>query len=601
MTTDETGREGDQPPVDTTRFHENAARIEQLSERLITALSHRRQVDPNLQAPGQDLYMKFGAAYLAEAMTNPAKLFETQVNFWSRTLAHYLEFQDSLTSGGAGDNAPEAPGDPRFSNPLWSSHPWFRYVRQQYEATADALHRTLDHLDGLEERDRKRVEFFTHQIVDMLAPTNFLATNPDALSRAVETEGDSLVRGLENLVRDIESNEGELLVTLSDRDAFRVGQNLATTPGQVVYRNRMFELIQYAPTTERVRATPLVIFPPWINKFYILDLREKNSLIKWIVDQGYTLFVVSWVNPDESYADAGIDTYVRDGYLEAIRVAREITGEDQVNVVGYCIGGTVLALTLALMRKRGDKSVRSATFFTTLTDFTDQGDFTAFLSDDFVSGIEREVAQSGILDSFFMTRTFSFLRANDLVYRPAVQAYMMGEAPPAFDLLYWNGDGTNLPARMVVEYLRLLCQRNLLAGGEFELLGETLSLSDVRHPICAVACEKDHIAPWKPSMAGVRAMGSRSKRFILAQSGHIAGIVNPPTRNKYGHYTSEAPLSDADAWRLSADFHEGTWWPRWEGWLSRRSGRMVPAREPGSGAHPPLAPAPGSYVIGDNR
>jgi len=595
MTTDEDGV-SDDTPAEVTRMQHNLARIEQLSERLIAALARRRKIDPNLQGPGHDLYMKAGAAYLADAMMNPAKIFENQVNFWGKTLAHYLEFQESLARGGVSEQE-ETPDDPRFANPLWSTHPWFRYVRQQYEATSEALEKTLDNLDGLDERDRRRVEFFTHQLVDMLAPTNFLATNPDALARAVETEGESLVTGLENLVRDIESHEGELLVTLSDHDAFKVGENLATTPGQVVFRNRMFELIQYAPSTDEVRATPLVIFPPWINKFYILDLREKNSLIKWIVDQGYTLFVVSWVNPDASYADAGIDTYVEEGYLEAIRVAREITGEDQINVVGYCIGGTVLALALALMRKRGDKSVRAASFFTTLTDFSEQGDFTAFLTDDFVSGIEREVSEKGVLDSFFMTRTFSFLRANDLVYRPAVRSYMMGEAPPAFDLLYWNGDGTNLPARMVVEYLRLLCQRNLLSEGGFELAGETLSLRDVGHPLIAIACEKDHIAPWKPSMDGIRRMGSRSKRFLLAQSGHIAGIINPPTRNKYGHYTSEAPLSDPDAWHEAAEFHEGSWWRRWEAWLSRRSGRRVAARSPGSEDHPPLCPAPGTYVL----
>ncbi len=435
--------------------------------------------------------------------------------------------------------------------------------------------------------------------MDMFSPANFLGTNPEALARAVETEGESLVRGLENLVRDIEANDGDVLVTLADRDAFRVGENLATTEGSVVYRNRMFELIQYAPRTETVHRTPLIIFPPWINKFYIMDLKPQNSLIRWIVDQGYTLFVVSWKNPDPSYRDVGMDGYVEEGYLAAIEEVKKITGEKQVNAVGYCIAGTTLSLTLALMQKRKDKSVKSATLFTTLTDFSDQGEVGVFLSDDFVDGIEREVEASGILSSFFMSRTFSFLRSNDLIYGPAIRSYMMGEAPPAFDLLYWNGDSTNLPACMSVEYLRGLCQEDRFAREGFEICGERVRIGDVKVPVCAIACETDHIAAWKSSYNGLRQMGSKSKTFILSESGHIAGIVNPPSKKKYGHYTNEDLSLEPDDWLKGADFHEGSWWPRWEAWLSKRSGAQVPARVPGDAGHPVLAPAPGTYVTED--
>jgi len=315
------------------------------------------------------------------------------------------------------------------------------------------------------------------------------------------------------------------------------------------------------------------------------------------VDQGYTLFVVSWVNPDASYSDIGMDDYVGDGYLEAIRVAREITGEPQVNAIGYCIAGTTLALTLALMNKRKDKSVRAATFFTTLTDFSNRGEVGVFLEDDFVDGIEAECNENGYLDSFFMSRTFSYLRSNDLIYGPAIRSYMMGEAPPAFDLLYWNGDGTNLPGKMCVEYLRGLCQQDRFAAATFRICGEDVSLSDVKHPLFAVACETDHIAAWKSSFRGIAKMGSRDKTFVRSQSGHIAGIINPPSKKKYGHHAGPEVKGTPEEWVEAAEFSEGSWWPRWEAWLRKRSGAKIPARIPGDSGFPALADAPGTYVI----
>ena len=381
------------------------------------------------------------------------------------------------------------------------------------------------------------------------------------------------MKGLENLVRDIEANNGELIVTLADKEAFSVGGNLATTGGAVVYRNRMFELIQYAPTTDKVHKVPLLIFPPWINKFYIMDLKPQNSLIKWIVDQGFTLFVVSWVNPDASYADVGMDDYIREGYLRAMTEVRRITGEKQINAVGYCIAGTTLGLTLAHLHKAGDKTVKTATFFTTLTDFSDPGEVGVFLDDDFVDGIERQTGQDGILSRLFMQRTFSFLRSNDLIYTPAIKSYMLGEAPPAFDLLFWNGDSTNLPAKMAVEYLRGLCQRDGFSQGEFKVFGEPVRLKDVRVPLCAVACETDHIAHWRGSFNGVKQMGSKDKTFILSESGHIAGIINPPSKGKYGHWTSDAPVAGRpEDWLAGATKNPGSWWPRWAEWLAAASG-----------------------------
>lgn len=596
--TSETGGEASKEAL--SKLNTNLARMDELTKRLVGALSNKRSSDQGLQGPGPELYAKAMAAYWAEMAANPGKLIERQVGYWGQALKHAVDAQTALTAGKPVAPPDTQPADKRFTDPLWTDHPYYNFLKQQYQISAQAIQDTVGELAGLDQRDKQRVEFFSQQILDLFAPTNFLATNPEAMSKAVATEGDSLVRGLENLVRDIEANQGDWLVTLSDPDAFEVGANIGTSEGSVVFRNRMFELIQYAPTTDKVARTPIVLFPPWINKFYVLDLKPQNSLIKWIVDQGYTLFVVSWVNPDASYADASMTTYVDEGYLTAIDVVKEITGVAQVNAIGYCIAGTTLSLVLALLARRGDTSIKSATFFTTLADFEDPGEMGVFLDDDFVEGIEREAAVKGYLDKFFMGRTFSYLRSRDLVYGPAIKSYMLGETPPAFDLLYWNGDGTNLPGAMVTEYLRKLCIGNQLAQGGFDLMGETgLTLADIKTPLCAIACETDHIAHWKGAWTSAEKMGARDKTFILSQSGHIAGIVNPPSRNKYGHYINDGDgdWKTPQEWFENTTFHEGSWWPRWEEWIKPRSGRQINARQPGGPNHPPLMPAPGLYVM----
>ncbi|MFM2390475.1 MAG: class poly(R)-hydroxyalkanoic acid synthase, partial [Pseudomonadota bacterium] len=466
MTTEER-ESGPNGIANLDRLNANLARVEELSTRLMAAMTRKREADQALHGPNQELYLKAAAAYMAEMMQNPARLIEQQVSYWGKTLKHYAEAQQALAKGELRAPADPGPKDKRFANPMWDTHPGFNFVKQQYQLNAEAITTAVSGLPALQGTDQKRVDYFIRQIVDMFAPTNFLGTNPDALEKAVATDGESLVQGLENLVRDIEANQGDLLVQLADPEAFQVGHNLATTPGAVVYRNKMLELIQYTPTTETVHATPLLIFPPWINKFYILDLKAQNSLIKWLVDQGFTVFVVSWVNPDGSYAQVGMDDYIRDGYLRSMAEVRRITGEKQINAVGYCIAGTTLGLTLAHLQKAGDKTVNAATFFTTLTDFSDPGEVGVFLDNDFVDGIERQSMQDGVLSKFFMSRTFSYLRSNDLIYQPAIKSYMLGEAPPAFDLLFWNGDGTNLPATMAVQYLRGLCQGDGFAKGQF--------------------------------------------------------------------------------------------------------------------------------------
>ncbi|MGH1444472.1 MAG: PHA/PHB synthase family protein [Cognatishimia sp.] len=591
MTTDE-----DAAVAENDELSENLTKVEELSQRLVELLAKHKPVRRELAAPNQDVFTGAASAYWSEMIQNPGKILEQQMEFWGKSVKHFVEAQHVLAQGKL--EAPEDPTtfDRRFAHPMWKSNPYFNFVKQQYLMNAEAIHKGVESIEGLQGKERARLKYFAEQIVEMMAPTNFLATNPDALEKAIETEGRSLVSGLENLIRDLEANNGELIVRLADETAFELGANIATTPGKVVYRNRMMELIQYSPSTDEVHEIPLIIFPPWINKFYILDLKEKNSLIKWLVDQGYTVFIVSWMNPDRSHSDIGMEEYIEEGYLTAIEEVKKLTKQKQVNAVGYCIAGTTLNLTLSLMKKRGDKSVKSATFFTTLTDFVDQGEFTPFLQDDFVDGIEAEANEEGMLRSFIMQRTFSFLRSNDLVYGPAIRSYMMGEAPPAFDLLYWNGDGSGLPGKMVVQYLRKLCQANTFVNEGYELLGETLHIKDVTVPICSVTCETDHIARWKDCYRGFQQAGSKNKTFIVSQSGHIAGIVNPPSKKKYGHYTNKDLKQDAEGWMESATFTDGSWWPRWDKWLTPMSGKMVPAREPGDSEHPVMEDAPGTYV-----
>ncbi|WP_425072066.1 PHA/PHB synthase family protein [Sagittula sp. S175] len=571
----------------THKQRETAERLQQLSLRLMTALSRRKAPNPGIEAPGPDLYAKSAVAWWEQMLTNPARAVGHGVGFWENSMKAWV---------GAIQHSADGPGtskDKRFADADWQDNPWLDYLKRQYKVTSSAMRQAVADLDTLPETDKRRLRYFTDQIANLMAPNNFLGSNPEALRRALETDGESLLKGLENLVTDLEANNGELLVKLVDDSAFSVGDNIATAPGQVVLRTKMMELIQYAPTTEDVHAVPIVIFPPWINKFYILDLKPQNSMIRWLVDRGHTVFVVSWVNPDESLKDAGLEDYITDGFLAAIEAAKEITGEQQINAVGYCIAGTTLSLTLSYLKQIGDTSINSATLFTALTDFSDQGEFTPFLQEDFVDGIDVQVSRSGLLPARVMSRTMSFLRSNDLVYGPAIKSYMMGETPPAFDLLFWNGDSTNLPGNMTMQYLRGLCRANAFAEGHFDLMGRTLKLSEVDVPLMAITAETDHIAAWKDCYRGVQKMGSSDKTFVLSQSGHIAGIVNPPSKGKYGHYTNPDLSLPAADWRAGADFHEGSWWPLWDAWLKPRAGELVPARKP---AETDLGPAPGTYV-----
>ncbi len=578
------------------KLNENLSKINDLTQRMVAAIADRKSHNAGLDAPDQQFYAKAAAAYFAELVSDPSRIMEAQVNYWTESVKNWSEIQKQIVAGE--ELEPATPSnDRRFKNEQWESNPYFNLIKRQYFLSGQTIESITSDMKHLPEKEREKVNFFAKQMVDLFAPTNFLATNPDALDRALETDGQSLVDGMENLVRDLETNKKGVAVTLAQPDAFKVGKDIACTEGSVVFENRMFQLIQYKPTTKKIHAKPILICPPWINKYYILDLRPDNSLVKYAVDNGHTVFMISWVNPDASYADAGLDTYLEDGWLKAVETVLEITGEKSTNCVGFCIGGTLLTCGLAYLTAIGeDHKVNSATFFTTMTDFSEPGELGAFLEPSFLAGISEEVDSEGYLDKHFMSKTFSYLRANDLVYGPAVRSYMMGEAPPVFDLLQWNSDSTNLPGRMAKEYLQKLYVDNQLAKGEFELLGQKLRLAEIKVPIFAISTILDHIAPWKSTFKGLaKVRGERT--FILSESGHIAGIVNPAPKNKYGHWHNPEPPRDPDFWLENATFEKKSWWIRWNDWLTEGESQDAAARKPGSNTFPVLEEAPGSYVV----
>jgi polyhydroxyalkanoate synthase len=582
------------PSIDL-QLNANLQKLEELSGRFFEVLNNKKQINLGLNGPGHDLFVKTAGAYLKSMAQNPTFFMEQQISYWGKTLEYFAETQEQFFSNSA-DNENIEHVDKRFTHQLWKTNPFYKNVLKQYHVNSNMIIEAVAQVEGLSSKDQARLEYFSTQIIDMMAPTNFFGTNPDALEKAFLSKGESLVKGLENLIRDLESNNGELLVRLADETAFKVGSDLAATPGKVVFRNRLFELIQYSPSTEMVYQTPLLIFPPWINKFYILDLKPHNSLIRWIVDQGYTLFVVSWVNPDTSYADVGLEEYIEEGYFEAIEQVKSICNTKTINALGYCIAGTVLSIVMSLMKKRGDASINTATLLTTLTDFSDQREFTPFLQNDFIDTIESEIKSKGILESFIIARTFSFLRSNDLIYSPAIKSYMMGEAPPSFDLLFWNGDGSNLPGKMALQYLRHLCQDNQFAKNQLKMFGEKLGVSDIETPVFAVSCETDHIASWEDTFRGLHNFSSKEKTFVLSEAGHVAGIVNAPGRGKYGYYFGKDDFKNLENWKQRADFKKESWWPFWEKWLGGRSKDLVKARTPGTLDDVDLGNAPGSYV-----
>ena len=530
-------------------------------------------------------------------LADPSRLYAAQAQLWQD---HWSLWQNAALRMMGHTPEPIAkpqPGDRRFRSDVWQQNFLFDYIKQSYLVAARHLHAALAGADGLDEQTAKKVDFYTRQYIDALAPSNFLLTNPDVLRETVSSGGQNLLRGLNNLLGDLLRGNGDgLRVRMTDESAFQLGVNIATTPGKVVFQNELMQLIQYDPATGDVQRRPLLIVPPWINKFYILDLRPQNSFVKWAVEQGHTVFVISWVNPDAEHAAKTFEDYLNDGPLAALDAIEFATGESEVNAIGFCLGGTLLAAALAHLAARGDTRVASATFFASLIDFREPGELGVFIDEQQVEALEKRMSERGYLEGREMATTFNMLRANDLIWSFVVNNYLLGREPLAFDLLHWNADSTRMPAAMHSYYLRNMYMHNRLAQpGGLTLNGTPIDLSRVSVPAYFVSTIEDHIAPWRSTHAGARLLRG-PVRFVLGGSGHIAGIINPPVANKYCYWTNETLGDTPEDWFAGAQRHDDSWWPDWARWVERHGGGRAPRRVPGAGRLPVIDDAPGAYV-----
>jgi polyhydroxyalkanoate synthase len=530
---------------------------------------------------------------MTRMMTDPVVVASAQIDLFYNTLGIWHKTAERMLMLRARDA--DAPKDKRFKHPEWSENAVFNFVKDSYLVAAESILSSIRDVKGMDEASARKVDFYTRQFVDALSPSNFVATNPEVLIATLASGGQNLLRGLENLLADLERGNGRLAITMTDMKAFRLGENIATTPGKIVYQNELMQLIQYTPSTREVRRRPLLIVPPWINKFYVLDLQPKNSFIKWAVDQGHTVFAISWVNPDEKLAAKGLENYMLEGPLAALDAIESATGERSVNAIGYCLGGTLLASTAAYSAAKGDDRITSATYFATLVDFTEVGDMAVFIDEEQLASLERRMRERGYLEAQDMATTFNMLRANDLIWSFVVSNYLLGKEHIPVDLLFWNSDSTRMPAAMHSFYLRKMYQQNLLAKpGGITLTDTPIDLSKVRTPTFILATREDHIAPWKSTYAATR-LYSGPIKFVLSDAGHMAGVISPPG-TKYGHWANDKLPSSPDEWFGGATPNQGSWWPLWDQWVTQLDGGRVPAREPGSGELPIIEDAPGSYV-----
>ncbi|MHB8598062.1 MAG: PHA/PHB synthase family protein [Ktedonobacteraceae bacterium] len=527
-----------------------------------------------------------------QAVTNPARAWTEYSDF----VQQYTQMMASVTLKAWGKNADPvvapAKGDKRFSATDWQQNPVFDAIKQSYLLTAATLLKSASEVEGLDEKQQQRLMFYLRQFLDAISPTNAFFTNPQVIHETISSGGQNLVKGMEHLMRDIKNGQ----IKMTDTDAFTPGRNLALTPGQVVYRNTLIELIQYTPTTEKVYATPLLFIPPWINKYYILDMQPQNSLIKFMVDSGFTVFVVSWKNPDASMEEIGFDDYLTMGPLNAFEAIKNITGSPKVNAIGYCIGGTLLSMAIPYLVAKNDDVVNSATFFVALQDFTEVGDTSVFIDEPQITYLEGQMMEKGYLDSRSMSTMFNMLRANDLIWSNVVNNYMLGKEPPAFDLLYWNADGTRMTRAAHSFYMRnTYLENNLIKPNKVVLKAVPIDLSKIQQDTYAVGAEQDHIVPWRSAWR-ISQLASGKTRFILGASGHIAGVINPPSKGR-SYWTNDKPVKNAEQWFESAEQHKGSWWTDWVKWLQPRSGEQVAPPSMGSKKYPPITAAPGTYVL----
>jgi polyhydroxyalkanoate synthase subunit PhaC len=582
------------------RFAHNMARLSEEAGKAAAVFLQPHAINPTHFTLYDDLAPALKTlAHLHRAwVQQPHKMLGAQVALWNSCFdlwhSSMRRFM-GLENGGARPLAVSLPEDPRFKHPAWSENPYFDLLRQSYLITSHWAASLVDTAEDLDPHTRNKARFYLTQIINAIAPSNWVFTNPELLHETFASDGENLVRGMQLLAEDIERGSGHLKIRQTDATKFEIGKNLAITPGKVIFRNELMELIQYAPTTEKVLKRPLLIVPPWINKFYILDLSPEKSFVKWAVDQGQTVFMISWVNPTRELADKSFEDYMREGILEALSAVQHATGERAIHALGYCVGGTLLAATLAYLAATEDTRVQSATFLTTQVDFSQAGDLRVFMDEEQVAAIERDMARHGYLEGHKMAAAFNLLRSNDLIWPYVVDVYMKGQTPLPLDLLYWNSDSTRIPAANHRFYLRRCYINNDLSQGRMKIDGVTLDLSKVTTPIYHLAAREDHIAPARSVFLGAQVLGG-SVRFVVTGSGHIAGVVNPPARHRYQYWTGGLPVGELETWLAAADEHPGSWWPDWQAWSEAQDRRRVPTREIGEGKLTPLEDAPGSYV-----
>ena len=592
------------PVADPAQLGRSMSDIAERSQRIVGEWL-KRQGNTGGNAGGSPDPLHLGTAFMemtAKLMTNPARLMQAQIGFWQDYMTLWQNTARRMI-GADGAAAPVIQADPkdkRFKDDAWKENEVFDFIKQSYLLSARFVQDVVGQAEGLDRKTAQKVDFYSRQFIDAMSPSNFLLTNPEVLRKTAETGGENLIRGLNNLLGDLERGKGKLAIKMTDMDAFKLGENIGVSPGKVVFQNELMQLIQYSPATETVLRRPLLILPPWINKFYILDLRPKNSFVRWAVSQGHTVFIVSWVNPDDTMAGKGFEDYMKQGVFAALDAIEQATGEREVNAIGYCLGGTLLASTLPWMKVHGDDRIKTATFFVTMTDFAESGELGVFIDEEQLSQLEAKMDREGVLQGADMAQTFNMLRANDLIWSFVVNNYLLGNEPFQFDLLYWNSDATRMPARMHSYYLRNMYHANKLAKGELELDGERIDLGTIDIPAYFISTREDHIAPWRSTYRGTQLLGTpehRHTRFVLAASGHIAGIVNPPVGGKYSHWVNDALPPTPEEWLEGAQEMAGSWWPDWQRWVTADAVDTVPARVPGEGKLPAIEDAPGSYVL----
>jgi polyhydroxyalkanoate synthase len=583
------------PALDPATISQSMAGIAERSQRIVAEFL-RRQAEEGPSGPDP---LHIGSAFLemtTKLMANPARLVQAQLGFWHDYMTLWQNTARRMMGEPATPVIEADPKDKRFKDEAWKDSEVFDFIKQSYLLSARYVHDVVSHVDDLDPHTAQKVDFYARQFIDAMSPSNFLLTNPEVLRKTAESGGENLIRGLNNLLGDLERGRGQLRIKMTDTEAFKLGENIAVSPGRVVYQNDLMQLIQYAPSTETVLKRPLLIVPPWINKFYILDLRPKNSFVRWATSQGHTVFMISWVNPDEKLHDKSFADYMHEGILAALGAIEAATGEKNVNAIGYCLGGTLLGATLAWMAAHNDTRIKSATFFVTMLDFGETGELNVFIDEEQLRALEDKMARRGYLEGTEMATTFNMLRANDLIWSFVVNNYLLGQDPFPFDLLYWNSDSTRMPATMHSFYLRNMYQENKLSTpGGITLDGTPIDLGTIKTPAYFLSTREDHIAPWKTTYAGTRLLGGKN-RFVLAASGHIAGVVNPPEGGKYSHWMNAELPETPEAWFEGATEIAGSWWPDWQRWVTAQGGpggrAKVPAREPADG----IEPAPGSYV-----